>query len=185
MSEGIIEILQNVMTDGECAYFEADKDVDSVELSVLGGDASGILSNIAGHNVFQYGENYVVLSIGCILPLSFQFWDVDDSARTGFTFWVNEKGTTIKNLQSRLNHIWIPFGSYEMSLGMYFPGHGYTDPLIDDDFQLRARFFDKGDLGNFPHISMLNLPESLDEQKFYVPVFIKVLHTYPLTSLPS
>lgn len=184
MSEGIVEVLQNIMHNDHCAYFVASNLVDSVELTIPAGNTAGQLRNIAGSNVFQYGENYIILSIGCILPLSFQFWNVNDDQRPGFSFWVNKKGTNITNKQSRLNSIWIPFGSYEMSLGMFFPGHGYGDPLIDTDFSLRAKFYYKG-VGGFPHISMLNLPASLHEQKFYVPIFIKVLHTYPLYDIPE
>ena len=178
MSEGIIEILQHKMSDGQCAFFVASNLVNSVELTVPAGDIAGQLRTIDDRNIFNFGENYIILSMGCLLPLSFQFWSVNDDARVGFSFWINEGGTVITNRQRRLEHIWVPFGSYEMSLGMYFPGSDFGEATIDDDFEIRAKFFDKG--GNFPHISMLNLPDSLHEQKFYVPIFIKVLHTYGL-----
>lgn len=180
MSEGIIDVLQHFYTHS--ASFVADKDVDYVELSIPAGDQMGELITNSGVSVFQEGENFIILSIGCVMPLSFQFWNDDTYLRNGAQLWFNQVGTANTRTLPRMPSIWFPFESYEMSLGMFFNPRNVEAP-IETDFFLRAKFSEVD--GNFARISMLNMPESLNEKTFYVPIFMKVLHTYDLYAEPS
>lgn len=182
MSEGIIDVLMNKPSDS--ASFVCDKNADYVELSVPVGGSVGYLESIAGNQGFIYGDNFIVLSIGCVLPLSFQFWNDDKYTRQGCSLYVNNAGGGITHPFEKLPHVWFPFGNYEMSFGIFNPGFGWIDPTIAVNFALRAKFFDDAS-GNFARISMLNLPESLHEKEFYVPIFIKVLHTLNMFAIPS
>lgn len=182
MSEGIIDILMH--DPGNSATFIASDLVDYVELNVSLSTGVGFLQTIDGRGTFRDGEKFIILSMGVLLPFSFQFWNDDKYQRQGIDLFLNNSGGSITTRLPRLGYSWIPFESYEWSVGMFFDNRRATEPVMQQDFEIRARFYSDGS-GNFARISMLNIPEDLVEKQFYAPIFAKVLHTYPLTAVPS
>jgi len=175
----LIMIVDTLIQYGDQAgKFTVDTTVQKVLLSYdVGSDK--VLSIGGVFNKFAWKENITLLSVGAFLPLGFDFFP---STRViEGDFWPDyvsfqwrkaSDGTLFPWQPNRYN---LPAGNYELSIGAFLQ----PDAGIGEDFNLIAEL---PTTGNFrTYVSMLNVPASLDESVFSVPIFAKIGHTLPLT----
>lgn len=174
----MIDILSH---NGEAAfYFTVDVATNFVFLN-RHANAEAILSNFgATRDKFKHADNIKILSIGCSLPLGFEFWENDAAGEpfTPFCYLFIKKGTAAFGVKTSIDPgaVHIPFANYEMSFGMFYD-EGVT---MGESYNLLAEFNDD----DFPQrISMLNVPAALDEMVFHCPIFAKVEHTLIMDSV--
>jgi len=169
----MIDILHHISTDS--AFFVTDKTAEKVSLQ-LPVFPAGVLQTAEGYSEFQARDNIVLLSMGIVIPLGFELWDVDLAPPAEAPIGLPEitlyyKSASLVN-PDPFQRICMPFLNYELSLDKM-----YTIPAtILTPYELLARISPVHEV----RISMLSMPEALDEKTFYCPVFAKIEHTLPL-----
>lgn len=185
MSFGIIDVLMHHSSPHSASFVANSAAAPGyVELTIPAPISEGSLATLDGRDLFTYGDNFIILSAGCMLPLGFEFWNDTDYWNQGYNLWVLNRALNVRHELPNQPFLWCPYANYEMSLGQYFPGFGLIDPPIVTDFKLTAKFLTEG-AGFNTKISMYNAPVALDGKTFYAPIFVKVLHSYPLYAEPS
>ena len=170
-----MELIEVLAQKGDnVASFLVNNGTSYVNLVVPNGEQDGLFERPDGGKRFTFQDNIVILSIGCELPLGFEFYD----NIIGGDFQLPSVGLKyIKNIDGLSTPIktpssfWLPFGNYEMNLGIY-------NEIVDT---VGLFFWIKGFFNANYRISMVNVPDSLNGETFYVPLFLKILHTIELT----
>lgn len=175
------EIIDVLSCDTEsCAIFTVNTAVESVVVPV---GLSRILYNGNGKFKFAAGDNFILMSMGFILPEQFTFFK--DAPNNHACFEIQPWGLTsnfpyfFQNLGSR---VLLPLENYELGIGTYFECEEckrVVDPsktLLTEDFQLNINF------RKIPNISMLNVPAAYNGKTFYIIPFVKILHNIALVA---
>lgn len=130
--------------------------------------------------IFRRGDNIQLLSYGVSLPLGFELYHTQ--LRSGvecphyFHFYL--LGMSGTKYQIYPGFLFLPLNSdYETAFGSF-----YDVSHIQENFMLVAKF--SGQLDNRARVSMLNVPDSLNEKTFYVSIFAKVAHNLSLIGAP-
>lgn len=173
MADEIDILMQS--TDDETAKFTVNTAVDFVALTL---PADGKLIRGDAKDVLQFKDHFTILSLGAVLPLSFEFYENDlagDFRNTQLILFAKDKGGGA-NVNITPNTVMLPFGNYEMNMGNYnqVPA-GITDT---DGYRLYMNF----NSGFNQNISMVGAPAALNGKEFRVPLFMKILHTLPMTN---
>lgn len=162
------EIIDILSTFGdESQFFTVNTAVKFVTLTASpSGD--GFLKTAEGKDTFQPGDNFILLSIGCLLPIGFEFYEWKAAVTTSLPN-IHLKRKVGAGLMSFWvpNTIWLPFGNYELNMGVFFEAP--VDLLgfkLASDLTIAAA-----------RISMIGVPAALNTDEFRVPIFWKVLHT--------
>ena len=172
-------------------YFVVDNTKLSVPL-ILPSEANLYMINASGNGNFEAGDNFNLLSIGVKVPLSFEFTGADAIVSPATPqkaevmplklqgFW----GTNFEYVD-RLNggQLLIPFENYEMSYNNFFddPSRWKTHFRL---FLWPSKFaeYSQENPESPPNISMLTVPDSLNGKTFYITIFCKIEHTYPINA---
>ncbi len=128
----------------------------------------GQLKKADGRLKFQKGENFQVLSIGIVIPLSFQIYLVDEMPSISMSYYAvdgSEYGTL-----PHMYKTFMPFSNYEFSLGVY---EDTMHNVTQKDFYLGAVINDL-------KVSMIGVPTQLHNEKFSITVFLKIFHSRAL-----
>jgi hypothetical protein len=161
--------------DSESAFFDVDTGLASVNMQY---PVSYFISTATGNRYFTRKDNFTILSIGIVLPLSFEFLKSDYGGGLGglaqlSLYWINEGGIIVPlNNFQMLN---IPFFNYEFSLGKYYQ---IPDILTTPRYEIWVTLQQTSTV----KISMLGVPASLHGQRFYCPIFLKLLHSIEIGS---
>lgn len=168
MSE-IIDILTQA---GDASFkFTVDTAVNYVDVVKTNDGEMSVCKTSGATKYFQWKDNPILLSMGCILPLGFEFWENADAIPDQFPPTVNIqfRGNPSGAIFFPTPRIYcLPWPNYEISLGQF-----HDLPTINEEFAIEM------ELSSSPaqRISMLNVPAALDEMTFYCPLFLKVMHT--------
>lgn len=142
----------------------------------LDSSPAGFMYTATGKSVFPSIDNYIILSIAFVLPLGFEIYNSVESVN-GNLFQLPAVQRRTKAVGGGFSpigeNLLIPFANYELNLGIFQTGHFGTI-----GYEMLFNF------ANDINISMVNVPEDLNEQRFYVPIWIKVLHTLFVEDFP-
>jgi len=162
----------------EAATFTVDNTVNSVELSYPAGSTK-VLSIGGVFNTFKWKESLTLLSIGAFLPLGFEFYPV--KRLTTSDNWPNYVSLKWRNSVTGVLTTWepnrynLPSGNYELNIGAYLE----PPDTVGGDFQLTAELPFETSIKTL--VSMIGVPDSLNDEVFSVPIFAKIGHTLKLT----
>lgn len=162
----------DVISQYNCHFFEVDTAQEYVEVQQPIIEDFSILRNGKGNGKFIKGDGFGLISLGIILPLGFEFYKASDDV--GFLQTFNLKlvsGTGVIDI----DNLFFPYENYELSMNIYYP----ESALTPDSFHITAIFNDSPK----PQVSMLNVPSKLNGKKIYVPIWLKVEHTFPLEAI--
>ncbi len=169
------EQIDVLMNDGDAAaHFTVNTAVDFVNLTV---PDPGLLVRGNEDDEFLRLDHFRLLSIGCVLPLSFEFYDNDNGgvfAPPRIYFYTSLVGAVVP-IQTIPFFLWLPFPNYELNLGNY---NFLDNAVYTTNFRMYAQFA----AVNAQRISMIGVNDDLNEKVFKVPIFLKVLHTLDMTT---
>ena len=144
-----------------------------------------------GKSEFVHNDNYIILSVGYLIPESFCIANYDIPSVPADNMAVPQVLLSAYGLVSLVHHpvlgfgtdgqMRLPFPNYEFSVGIFIDVNTGHSPFISSEgFELRLQFpvYPGAEQAN---ISMQNVPAGLDGQVIYVTPFLKVLHNLPLT----
>jgi hypothetical protein len=178
MSE-IIDILSQY--DDDSFKFTVNLAVDFVPV-VKTNDGTMSKAKTAGvTKLFQFADHPILLSMGCILPLGFEFYENLTGGTIDFyapTVSILLRGSPSGAISAPdVRNYTLPFPNYEMSLGQYIKVTEISPP-VTEEFSIEL------ELSSTPaqRISMINVPAALDGEEFHCPLFLKVLHTKEMGS---
>jgi hypothetical protein len=184
----IIDILST--EDKDSLFFTVNTAVNSVPLEYPQGlpANSGNLYNPNKQTLFTLLDHITLLSIGIVLPLNFQLYhysnDLETNQWQGLPEIKFSAREAISGNEHEINRFFVPFADYELNMNLY---ENFNPADISQTFQLRALLLIRWDAGftiSSPRISMINCPAALNGEKFYVPIFCKVMHTVPISAIP-
>lgn len=170
-----------------CPWFQVNTGALSVNLNeATAGTAEPYFASNTTSK-FVRGDSFIILSVGFFVPNGFSLYGY---LGAGFDqipcpiMWMTGKNVGVVGHYSILNfgndgQFKIPFPNYEFSCGVFVNPEENSLNLAPN-FQLEA-MFPVGFLLDQPQISMINVPASLNGQRFTVIPFIKVLHNFALT----
>jgi hypothetical protein len=183
MRDAIVELLINDRLDAPS--FTVDILQESVPLVYPSADA-GRMSDAGSHTGFAVGDNFTILSLGCYLPMGFEFLiKAPEFFQTNMLdMKLGEVGTQDRWFIRRLRHFWVVAGSYEMGVGMYINVNTEVPEVVLKGFNLHMRF-NEDQSGDLPRIDMRNVPEDKHGKGFTCPVFCKIAHNFALVSEPA
>jgi hypothetical protein len=175
-------------TSAESAYFETNTAVEKVPLTY----GSGKMYDANYMPALFSKDHFILLSMGVVLPLGFELYNVDyqppnGEPPTGLPIvgayhnelpvielsMVNDGETP--EAANIFQKLYLPFLNYELSIGKYFQVPNVVTAL---KYNIYANFLNT----SLVYISMLGVPEALNEKIFQVPIFIKILHTLNMQS---
>ncbi len=169
----LIDILMH-SADSDTPYFTVNTGVSNVSMSL---PAEGLLKAANTLDVLQATDHFQILSLGAVLPLGFEFWENDNAGDfRGVNIHLDYKLTTggpLTPLDPQA--VWLPYGNFEFNLGNYVK---FNTLLVDEDFRLYLNF--ESVVGQ--KVSMIGVDDALNTLEFRVPLFMKILHTLPLTN---
>jgi len=172
------EIIETLMQRDDNAFsFTVNTAVSFVNLvKTNDGILERVSSNAGIDAKFQDRDNFILLSIGCRLPLGFEFYPNDNAGvyNAPFIDMYLKKAVALTTIIANPPSIHLPFENYEISLGIF-----YEVPALGEAFWIMPEF-PSGGSGYNQRISMINVPASLNELTFKAPIFAKVLHTLPI-----
>jgi hypothetical protein len=173
------EIIDVLMQYDDAAYeFTVNTAASYVNLTQVNDGILSKVGTVSGiENEFQERDNFVLLSIGVQLPLSFEFWPNDNNGFFGpfIDLYYKRISAAPGVLNSfRPASVHVPFSNYEMSLGNFT-----IVPALGENFHLCFQL-PRAVGGWIQRISMLNVPAELNELTFKAPVFAKIMHTLPM-----
>jgi hypothetical protein len=171
MSEGIIDFISQRQYNNDSGVFTVDTGALQVPITYSAAFSGGLYK--PNYNVsFVRGDNIQILSIGVVIPLDFMLYvDLVNFEPLNVNLYT-KIGTTLTPI-AEIPSQYIFFQNYELAHGMFLE----LSLTVTDDFIMVARIQNGA-------ISMLNVPEEYDEEEFYAPVFMKVLHTLPMYGDP-
>lgn len=169
-----IDIMMHA-ADANTPYFVVDTAVTNVPMVL---PIEGLLKSAFDTlDVFQATDHFQILSIGAVLPLSFEFWENDLVGDfRGVNIQLDYKvviGGPLTPIDPQ--NVWLPYGNYELNLGNFVK---FNTLLVDEPYRLYMNF--ESNVGQ--KVSMVGVDESLDTLEFRVPLFMKVLHTLELVT---
>jgi hypothetical protein len=183
----IIEILSQNKADQ--AIFTVDTHSGALAVDIVQA-ASTRFVNGYGANKFVSGDNVLILSMGVTLPYNFQFAPMPDSGvipekNTGAPRIFLDAELSPSGIQAILNQlgssgfILLPMENYEIALNSFI---GDTASW-KSNFYLRGTFPPPPAPGAYavPQISMIGVPAAYDTMVLPINLFIKILHTKPMT----
>lgn len=143
----------------------------------------------SGMSIFVDGDNFIILSVGYILPYQFVLAPYDET-EAAFQMVVPEMQLNLQDsvtlntalcLQfGSIGRMRIPFSDYELSCGIFIDVRNQVAPNpIVNPYRIQCTFPHLPG-ADTPNVSMINVPESLDGQTLRVPAFIKILHNKPI-----
>lgn len=169
----LIDMLMH-SADDDTPYFTVDKDLNFVTMTL---PAEGLLKAANTLDIMQATDHFQILSIGCVLPLSFEFWENDNAGDfRGVNIEMNYKdlvGGPLTPIDPQA--IWLPYSNYELNMGNFVK---FNPLIVDTNFKLYMNF--ESTVGQ--KVSMVGVNEALDEMEFRCPLFMKILHTLPMTN---
>lgn len=175
----IIDILTPVKND--CSYFIADTTgAVSYVTSAVDPNASRFGVNGDDHSVFSANDHFTILSIGYVLPESFQLWrnqaemvipslDIYLKGNTdGFSYY----------LPGAYREIKVPLDNFETAIDLFVNlkdtvKAGGGAPLLDQKFSIVIG------LKNVA-VSMVSQPSAYNGKTMVIIPFVKVLHNQAL-----
>lgn len=162
-----IDLMQQPIAEAQT--FTVDVNAALGFVDVIATPTFGLLTARDGSKKFSEGDNFTILSIGIVLPLSFEIYENagTDHLTPGIHFTAMQDGGA-PQLELNPEGVVLPFGQYEMNLGVF-----QNAASLPWDFNL-AFGIDK------MRISMEGVPAALDGIKFHVPIFAKIEHTIAL-----
>ena len=161
----IIDIMSTKNLDS--MYFTCVK-ADEKAIIYYKREENGALYNAFGYRDFSFLDHITILSIGIVMPLSFQLWPYDTLPEILFKSNHNEGSVEIERF-------FIPFENYELPIGKF---QEFNSQVITGQYFLSANMLGIEEQ-NF-QVSMINLPDQLDEHEFPIHIFAKIQHTLPL-----
>ncbi len=170
----IIDIIMN-STDDETWKFTVDVGVTHVAMTQPFRD--GLLQRADFRTHFRAADHFQILSVGCVLQLGFQFWEnslIGDFRPPKLVLNAKIGGGGLTAIEP--STMWLPYENYEMNLGSY---NNLNTTVFNDTFSLHCSF----DTGQGQNVSMVGVPDELDEMEFRCPIYMKVLHTIPMIEL--
>ncbi len=171
MSEQITMLMHR---DTMSAQFTVNTALTNVSLSL--GVGGGELSNAENQKYFQKMDNFRVLSIGCVLPLCFEFWNNVPVAFEPPKIDFTAKDFVGAGLVPIIPvSMWLPYPNYELNMGNF-------NALSPGSFQGKWSIFMNFTTDYPQQISMINVPSALNSLEFRVPLYMKVLHTLPMVA---
>ncbi|MDD5061207.1 MAG: hypothetical protein PHS93_08480 [Candidatus Omnitrophica bacterium] len=166
----------------ECPSFVVNVSFNSVNLTAFPGgsryEAGG------GVNIFQRGDNFMLLSVGYFIPEGFALASYPGAGMTEFSapiiFCAAEGvggGAPIAFEEiGNGGLLRLPMPNYEMSVGPFVE----IENVIADNWFFRGLFPYTAGV-DIPQVSMINAPAALDGETVHVVPFVKVLHNLPMT----
>jgi len=173
----MIDILSQ--SSDQAAFFTVNNALPYVSLQKPLFPNSGRLETAEGLCFFTRLDNYTLLSLGIVLPLSFELYDTIINPLIPPVIGLPEIAmyySTPFNPPVAYQRIQIPFLNYEMNYGKTY----MIPDVFAFDFFIHGIISPVHDL----RISMLNIPAALNTLKFYCPVFVKIQHTIELKLPP-
>ncbi|NOR84978.1 hypothetical protein GQ473_02580 [archaeon] len=162
----------------QAAKFTVNNAVDYVEPAYDPGSTK-VLSIGGVFNKFTWKESIVLISLGVFLPLGFDYYPkeriADNEPWPDYVdlFWRKDSDGSLVGWQpSRYN---LPSVNYELSIGATL----VPPDTVGEDFNLVAEI--PTIAVALTRVSMLNVPDSLNDKIFSCPVFAKIGHTLDLT----
>lgn len=179
MSE-VIDIM--ALDEAKLPYFDVNNTVESV--SIFFPAPPYIARNAFGKSVFQAGDSFRMLSAGIVMPESFIFFK--DGTMNPFPVLIlypigNVSGHNFFNPNWQNGNQYIPMENYEMIFDNFLSCRETIDSidptktLNDEAFKLALN------LGSNYKISMAGVPSALNGKRYYIRVFIKLLHNFVLS----
>ncbi len=168
---GLIDLIMNV-GDNETWAFTVNNLVTNIAMVAPAND--GVLSRADFIELFQATDHFRILSLGCLLPLGFQFYenDVAGSYRPPkLTLNAKIGGGGLTAIEP--STIWLPYENYELNLGSY---NNLNPSVFSSTFSLHLSF----DTGQGQKVSMIGVPDDLNGIEFRCPLYMKVEHTLPM-----
>lgn len=147
------------------AFFTVDNTKESVQIQLPLN--SGLLHAGNMASIVPGGNNLNLITIGFSMPLGFDIFPISDDQffyQRIKLFWKHATGQKIEYFQYIM-----PFENFEMSINTFLS----FGSLSAENYQLFATF----DPDHLPSVSMLGVPDQLNEKKLFVPIFIKVQAT--------
>lgn len=171
------EIIDILATHGdEAPTFIVDTAQKYVSLTQPVSGLDGVLGTSARETKFYNGDNLILLSIGCMLPIGFEFYEFfsgapDNQGRVLPEIFLNYRKDGAGSVTFDPRRIWLPYGNYELNTGVFLTAP--TDAV--DYWEIICRM-------NWDNcrISMVNVPAVLQGDTFSVQIYWKVLHTLAL-----
>ncbi len=164
-----LDVLQH-NNDLNTAWFTVNTAVNFVPLTI---QPNGYLERADLKDTLQFKDPFIMLSVGAILPLGFEFYENDvvgDFRGVRIALGAEDIGGG-GGVALDPSVIYLPFGNYELSMGNYVQ----VPAGITDVNGYRISMVFDGGVGQ--NISMVNVPAALNGAIFHVPLFMKILHT--------
>lgn len=162
----IIDLLMN--RNVSAPKFTVDTAVQSVPVTYDLLLSDGLLSSDNGTDYLQVGDNFTVLSMGYVLPLSFELYSVQAGGlneNPAFILQTIDRVVFVESLEP--DQIYIPLPNYEMNFGTFYDNPG-------KEVALRVQM--RHDM----EVSMVGVNPALHGETFRIPVFAKILHNLEL-----
>lgn len=163
------------------ATFTVNVAFNFVPLVIPAGD-TGIMENAQGFSWLIYKEHFNLISIGFVLPLGFEIFNVltgaADPVLPSLNLRFKQNGGVSAQLQP--GKLYIPFGSYELNMGTFYNMNSTLSPVLTSSYQLLFNF----DATRTVNISMVGVPAMLNGMTFSAPVFAKIEHTNAMELVP-
>ncbi len=168
---GLIDLIMNI-GDNETWAFTVNNLVTNVSMVAPAND--GLCSRADFRELFTATDHFQILSLGCVLPVGFQFWENDLAgsyrpAKLTLNAKIGGGGLTAIEPSS----LWLPYENYELNLGSY---NNLNSSVFLNSFSLHCSF----DTGQGQKISMIGVPDDLNGIEFRCPLYMKVFHTLPM-----
>lgn len=175
----MIDVLTPKIED--CPWFLVDNTL--LQVPVNQGNVNPVaFKNGIGSSVFAKGDTCQIVSTGLFLPFSFTFGEIP----AGFPVWCTQLyfardpawGTPIgiPHMADNTNgQLLIPYPNYELFIDV---PHQIIFNNADQrhEFQFQLQIVP----GQNPQISMVNVPDSMNDITYHVIPWIKVLHNFPM-----
>jgi hypothetical protein len=137
------------------------------------------------HTSFVRGDNFIVLSIGFMLPEMFTLWKPSTNFNPLLKVNVYPEGILTAHPYYSPNFpegINLSLECYEMGLGVFFDVGSAIDSidpthsLYEEEFSLKIKWL----WTSAPRVSMLNVPTVYHGKQFQIIPFLKILHNFPM-----
>ncbi len=163
----IIDLMQHDFVNA--ASFTVDTTgPDSVSIVPI---AAPVLSDYNGNSAIPGGDNFTILSMGYVLPRGYEaFQNAAGNMSAHATMIVKPATDPALPLEPGPAGVLIPFGNYELSLGITQDVTLITAEAYELQFKLEGL-----------KVSMLNVPVSENGKVYKVPLFAKIAHTLKIT----
>jgi hypothetical protein len=164
-------------------YITVNNAVNKVAITYAGG-SDPTLINGYGQSTFARGDNFIVLSIGIVLPLSFQLHRQNDVAASPLILSFYGKALAKLYYFREFNpggagYVALPMENYETSLGVFVDIQ--NQDVNTGSYIKNSVFTLQYGIAGTSNVSMSGVPTALNGTVQRLVPFVKVLHTLALS----